>query len=144
MRALAVALGDDELGRDAAAEGFARALQRWRKISRYDHPAGWVYRVGLNWGRSRRRKTAHEVTSYNPELGIDGSAEPTASVPEPNLRLRAALGELSPDHRAVVVARYVLDWSEADIAAALHVAPGTVKSRLHRALDRLATLLPPS
>lgn len=143
-RALALALGDDELGRDAAAEGFTRALQRWRKVGRYDNPAGWVYRAGLNWARSRRRKTRREIGGWDPELGADGSDEPLGAAVEPDLALRAALRDLSHDHRDVVIARYVLDWSEADIAAALHVPPGTVKSRLHRALDHLATLVPRS
>ncbi len=49
VRALSLTLGDVEFGRDAAAEGFARALQRWSTVSTYENPAGWVYRVGLNW-----------------------------------------------------------------------------------------------
>ncbi|HSM67558.1 MAG TPA: hypothetical protein VK860_14740, partial [Ilumatobacteraceae bacterium] len=68
VRALTLTLGDVDLGRDAASEGFARALQRWSKVSRYANPAGWVYRVGLNWARSRRRKTRRERT----RLSVDG------------------------------------------------------------------------
>jgi RNA polymerase sigma-70 factor (ECF subfamily) len=55
--------------------------------------------------------------------------------------MQAALDRLAVDQRAVVVLRYYLDWSEARTAAALGIAPGTVKSRLSRALDRLAVLL---
>lgn len=133
IRALTLALGDDELGRDAAAEGFTRALQRWSKVSTYDNPAGWVYRVGLNWARSRRRKTMREVA----ERPHDRPFTPT----HPDGTLIAALRSLSVDHRAVVVGRYYLDWTEATLAEALDIAPGTVKSRLSRALDQLATLL---
>ena len=50
VRALSLTLGDVEFGRDAAAEGFARALQRWSTVSTYENPAGWVYRVGLELG----------------------------------------------------------------------------------------------
>lgn len=52
-----------------------------------------------------------------------------------------ALLELSAEHRAIVVARFVLDWSEAQVAAALDIPPGTAKSRSSRALSRLAELL---
>lgn len=131
VRALALALGNDDLGRDAASEGFARALQRWAKVSRYDNPAGWVYRVGLNWARSRRRKTVRETElTAAPRNGV-------AAV-ERDLRVLPALQRLSDDHRDVVVAKYYLDWSEQRIADALDIRPGTVKSRLSRALQRLA------
>ncbi len=133
VRSLSLATGDDQLGRDAAAEGFARALARWSRVSRMDNPAGWVYRVGLNWARSRWRRTRREVSIER--IGELPGASPGDLAG--NLSLRRALDELSDDHRDVVVARYYLDWSEAHIAEALGVKPGTVKSRLSRALDHL-------
>ncbi len=135
VRALTLALGDAELGSDAASEGFVRALQRWNSVSRYENPAGWVYRVGLNWARSRRRKTVREVAAHPSEHSFSSS--------EPDVELATALRALSLDHRAVVVGRHYLDWSEADVAAALDVAPGTVKSRLSRALAQLNGSLSP-
>jgi len=134
VRALSLALGDDHLGRDAAAEGFTRALQRWGRVSKYDNPAGWVYRVGLNWARSRRRKTLREISVS----AAKEAPEPAAPVVEFDGRVVPALHKLTPEHRAVVVARFYLDWSEQEIAAALDIRPGTVKSRLSRALDQLA------
>ena len=47
-RALAITLGDDELAADAMNEAMTKAYQRWSKISHYDKPAAWVYRVGMN------------------------------------------------------------------------------------------------
>lgn len=136
VRALSLALGDADLGRDAAAEGFARALQRWSTVSRFANPAGWVYRVGINWARSRWRKTRRERFG----LAIDGEERPTTPTDETLVR---ALRELSVDHRTVVVGRYYLDWSEAQLATALDIAPGTVKSRLSRALTQLSELMEP-
>ena len=137
VRALSLALGDDELGRDAAAEGFTRALQSWGKVSRYENPAGWAYRVGLNWARSRRRKTVREISPSALE-GDRRLAGEVSTAADRDLRIMPALRRLSPDHRAVVVAKYYLDWSEQEIAAGLDIRPGTVKSRLSRALERLA------
>lgn len=129
-RALALALGNRELGRDAAAEGLARAWERWSKVSTYANPAGWVYRVGLNWGRSRLRRIRREITTdVFPDRGSIDVHVDTAVV--------EAMRDLSPDHRAVVVGRLYLDWSEADVAAALDLPAGTVKSRLSRALAQL-------
>jgi RNA polymerase sigma-70 factor (ECF subfamily) len=54
-----------------------------------------------------------------------------------------ALAELSVDHRAVVVCRVLLGFSEAHTAEVLGIRPGTVKSRLSRALTRLNPLLAP-
>lgn len=137
VRALALALGDEHLARDAAAEGFARALQRWRRVARYDNPAGWVYRVGLNWGRSRWRRTRREVSEHT----VGEVDRPRADAEPRDPRVLPALQQLSIDHRVVVVARYYLDWSEQQIADALDIRPGTVKSRLSRALDRLGAEL---
>jgi len=129
-QALAIALNDRELGRDAAAEALTRAWPRWPEVSEYPNPAGWVYRVGLNWGRSRLRRLRREtVTEVFPE-----HTDPALELDDSIAR---AMRRLSTDHRAVVVGRIFLDWSEADLAAALDIPPGTVKSRLSRALRQL-------
>ncbi len=135
IRALTLALGDVEFGRDAAAEGFARALERWSTVCEYSNPTGWVYRVGLNWARSGRRKMRRE----RPGLRLTETAAPEHAPSDH--QLVAALGRLSIEHRTVVVGRFYLDWSEAQLAEALDVAPGTVKSRLSRALTQLANLM---
>lgn len=132
-RALALALGDADLAQEAVNEGMARAYQRWGKIERYDNPAGWVYRVGLNWGRSRLRKMTNEV--------LTTSMQPGEVVHHIDPDLQEALARLSIDARAVVVLRYLLGWSTADTAAALKIAEGTVKSRLARSLADLETML---
>lgn len=124
-RALAVTLRDGDLASDAVDEAMVRAYQRWDAVSAMDNPAGWVYRVGLNYARSRLRRLKRYFTD-------DGQGIVSAPFVEP--AIMRALGELSVDHRSVVVCRLLLGWSEAETAAALRIRPGTAKSRLHRAL----------
>ena len=127
-RALAYALGDVDLGGEAADEAMARAYAHWSKIAGYDNPGGWVYRVGLNWARSVHRKLGRSLP-FRPQTTV----EPPVSDPA----VAEALRRLDDKHRDVVVCRLLLDWSVEDTAAALQLRPGTVKSRLHHALRRL-------
>lgn len=141
-RSLTLTLGSADLATDATAEAMARAYARWSTVGSYDRPAAWVHRVALNWATSRFRKQRRETLVDPADVSSGGDArsggrggkEETATDHE----LARALSRLSVDHRAVVVLRFVHDWPEADIAAALGIAPGTVKSRLHRALTQLA------
>ncbi len=128
-RALALALGDRDLAVDATDEAMARAYARWGKVSAYDNPAGWVYRVGLNWARSRHRRLARRLPFAH---RVDA-----APPPESDPAVHAALMKLPVALRSVVVCRLLLDWSVSDTAAALGVRPGTVQSRLHRAVRAL-------
>ncbi len=130
-RALALAVGDIAMADEAIDEAMTRAFTHWAKIGGYERPEGWAYRVGLNWVRGLYRKRRYEVLTQ-----ID--AEGRRDQPMPDLDVVAAVGRLSPRLRPVVVARYYLDWSTAQVATALDISEGTVKSRLSRALDRLA------
>ena len=128
-RPLAVTLQDADLAREAVDEGMIRAYRRWRHVCAYRNQEGWVYRVALNWAISQRRKTRREVTVSAPLK----DAAPVDS----SLDLYRALGALGAEQRAVVVLRYLLDWPEAEVAGALGIRPGTVKSRLHRAFEKM-------
>lgn len=134
-RALALTLGDVELAREAVDEAMVRAYQRWGRLCTYDNPAGWVYRVGLNWAVSwtRRRQRVMPVATV-PDQPTDGPSPGDPGV----ARALAGLGE---QHRAVLVLRFHLDWSVEQIAAALGVPAGTVKSRLHRGLAAMRAQL---
>jgi len=126
-RALALTLHDNDLATDAVDEAMVRAYQRWDHVGRLDNPAGWVYRVGLNHARSRLRRLLRRVPPPAE------TAEFTVADPV----IALALDELSVDHRAVVVCRLMLGWSETQTADALAIRPGTVKSRLSRASTQL-------
>lgn len=137
-RALAVTLGDPQLAREAADEAMARAYAHWRRVRGLDNPGGWVYRVGLNWATSWRRKLRRERA-----LPDEPGAPVAAPAPDPaaGTAARQALARLPLPQRAVVVCRVLLDLSTAETAALLRVAEGTVKSRLARALAALRDTL---
>lgn len=133
FRALLVTLRNPEAAAEAVDEAMTRALKQWDRLVAYERPDRWVYRVGLNWAISAWRRTRREV--------FDILVEPSTEDDLPDPEVAKALARLPVRFRAVVVCRYYLDWSIDDTAQALGISPGTVKSRLSRALKRLATEL---
>lgn len=132
-RGLALTLGNADLAAEATDEAMARAYPRWSTIRTYDNPAGWVYRVGLNWARSYHRRIARLIPfAHHETVDLAPVADPA---------IREALLRLDIKQRSVVVCRLLLDWSVDETAAALEISPGTVKSRLHRALQILESTL---
>ena len=128
-RALYLALGDLDVALDASDEALTRAYEQWADVRTYANPAGWVYRVALNWAVSARRRSKWRDRGEVPERVA------TATVAD--VDLADALVRLTTDQRVVVVCRYFLDWSVDQTAEALAVRPGTVKSRHSRALESL-------
>lgn len=131
-RALSVTLGDAGWGQEAADEAMTRAFDKWADVSTYSNPAGWVYRVGLNWARSWHRKLNRRLPWSTSEATLPKTHDHT---------LDAALMELDVKYRSVVVCRYLLDWSTDETARALDIASGTVKSRLSHGLSQLRQTL---
>ncbi|MEO1056923.1 MAG: sigma-70 family RNA polymerase sigma factor [Actinomycetota bacterium] len=133
IRALSATLGSNDLAIDATDEALARAVQRWERVGRLDNPAGWVYRVGLNYARNRVRARLRR----QPLADLSDSSAPSPDTTVADPAVGEALARLSLDHRSVVVCRFLLDWSEQQTADALAIRRGTVKSRLSRALAKL-------
>lgn len=134
--ALGWALGNHDLGREATDEAFARAYERWSSVAAMDNPAGWVYRVGLNWGRRRiwrRNKERQLLSSVDLDEQIVSAGDGTGIDHD----LAEALATLPLKFRAVIVLRHLLGYSERDTAEALGISPGTAKSRMSRGLLRL-------
>lgn len=129
-KALTLALRDRSLAEEATDEAMTRAYASWGKVGSMDNPKGWVYRVALNWATSvLRRRTRFS------KLKVVQATEVVDDLPE--FELSAAVADLPIDQRSVVICRFYLDWSVQETAQALGVRPGTVQSRLHRALKRL-------
>jgi RNA polymerase sigma-70 factor (sigma-E family) len=120
---------------DAAQDALARCYAAWGRVRAADDPAAYAYRVLVNGlARRARRRWRGEVPHADPPE--------TVTDPGPDLELRttlaAALARLRPEHRQVLVLRFVADLSERRTADVLGVRPGTVKSRTARALALLA------
>lgn len=128
-RALAVTLGDAAVAAEAVDEAMTRALARWRHVGRLESPAGWVYRVGLNWSISRWRRLRRESP-----LDLAESLVGAASPDPVATSVGTALRTLPIEQRAVVVCRTLLEFSTAETAEVLGLPTGTVKSRLARGL----------
>ena len=135
--ALLLTLNDAPLAAEAVDEAMARAYPRWSRVSSLRDPAGWVFRVGLNWARSSLRKRGLRPTLSVEAL--DRAAGGEQDLPATDGALWAAVARLPVKQRAVIVLRFYLDWPLEQIAEALEIPPGTVKSRLHRALKALGS-----
>lgn len=102
----------------------------------------WIYRVAMNHCLEFRRKRKWDTVPYNEELSLisrDWRADPLQSAEkgETSARVEAALNALSPLHRDVVVLHELQGMTYQEVAAALNVPVGTVKSRLSNAFKRM-------
>lgn len=120
---------------DVAQTALARCYASWERVCRADDIDAYVFRTVLNvWSKSRRRRWWGEKP-----LG----ALPERIVPDvldhadTRAVIQRALGQLSPEHRAVLTLRFVADLSEHQTAEALGVPLGTVKSRTARAIEQI-------
>jgi RNA polymerase sigma-70 factor (ECF subfamily) len=131
FRAARLVTGDAAAAEDIAQEAFLAAV---RNLDRFDRrrPFGpWLHRIVVNraidWTRARRLRAEVEL----------GDHLPAPAAPEPGDGTLARIAVLPPEHRAVVVLRYVLEYTPGEIAELLGLPRGTVNSRLRRGLDRM-------
>jgi RNA polymerase sigma-70 factor, ECF subfamily len=142
-RAAYMVVHDAVAAEDIAQEAFLSAL---RSLDRFDlrRPfAPWLHRIVVNraidWARVRALRQEVDAERV-PELAAAGRVDDDPAWSD---EVIAALATLAPDHRAVVVMRYVLEYTPGEIAQLLDLPRGTVNSRLRRALDRLEEELSP-
>ncbi len=134
-----VLTGDSDSAEDLVQTALAQTWAAWAWVRRHDDPEGYVRRVMVNtqigeWRRRDRRRTAPAPVNAvvdDASAGVVDQAEP----------LWRALMELPPRQRAVVVARYCEDRSEAETASLLGCSAGTVKSQAAKGLTKLRAAL---
>ncbi len=125
--------GDHAAVADAVDEAFARALERWARVSAMDSPIGWTFTVARNQLRRSARRRARER-----EL-----APAPAVAAEVDVALWATVRSLPNRERELVALRYIAGLTESQIASTLGIAPGTVARGLHDARAHLHSMLTP-
>ena len=138
-RAAYLIVHDHAAAEDIAQEAFVQAIRRLDRFDRRRRFAPWLGAIvanrSIDWLRAR---TARRESGQEPLDTVSAADLPTGTYSEEVL---AALASLSPEHRAVVVMRYVLEYTPGEIAGALDLPRGTVNSRLRRGLDALESRL---
>ena len=120
--------GRRDIAEEAMAEAFARALARSNTIR---DPVAWIYRTAFRLANDELRAERRR-----------GPALSDVEAPPPELSgLMDALRKLSPNQRAAIVMRHVLDLDIAEIARRMGTATPTVRVHLHRGRKRLRELL---
>lgn len=133
-------LGDDSDAADAAQETFIAA---WRKLAGLRDPdrfEAWLQRVSVNACRMIRRSRGRRLVREMPMAELEAAGSGVAPAPPSDGdRLRAALRQLSDDHRAVLALHHLDGRPVREVAMVLGIPEGTAKSRLFNAraaLDR--------
>jgi RNA polymerase sigma-70 factor, ECF subfamily len=141
-RAAFLVVQDGAAAEDIAQEAFLSAVRNLDRFDRHRPFGPWLHRIVVNraidWARARalRRESGVDPLEHaeaDTEESVRGNPLPED--------LAGGLASLSPEHRAVIVLRYLLDYTPGEIAGLLDLPRGTVNSRLRRGLDRLEDIL---
>ncbi|MEQ1929884.1 MAG: sigma-70 family RNA polymerase sigma factor [Parvularculaceae bacterium] len=136
-------LGDTERAKDAAQESWVEIVRGLGKLQDERAFPAWAYRIvsrrcARQIGILRRARALNEAVVAQPE-SLPAESEPTDQ--SALKRLRAAVGALPQEQRAAVALFYFEDMSVAEVAVALDVPAGTVKTRLMHARRKLRAAL---
>jgi RNA polymerase sigma-70 factor (ECF subfamily) len=133
---------------DMTQETFIRAC---RALPRFEIREGisfeaWLYRIAVNCCRSRMRRRWYQVLPWPdpaPRLIAEPKAQPDRVLEQNEWRneILEAVHSLGDKHRLVVILRYYAGLSNEEVARALDIPSGTVRSRLHTARQRLKVVL---
>ena len=130
-RAAYLVVHDAAAAEDIAQEAFLAAVRALDHFDRRRPFGPWLHRIAVNraidWARAAKLRAEAEQRDV-----------PAPERPEPDERMLPALAALDPDHRAVIVLRYLLEYTPGEIAELLELPRGTVNSRLRRGLDALS------
>jgi RNA polymerase sigma-70 factor (ECF subfamily) len=124
---------------ELAAETFTVALRRWDRLDPERPVRPWLYGIAANlmrhhWRKERRMLRAYARTGVDP---VSAEDEPAGDTRE----LAAALAELRRDEREILLLHAWAELTDTEIAAALDLPAGTVKSRLSRTREKLRNRL---
>ncbi len=147
FRAAYLITHDEHEAADAAQDGFLRAYHALRSFDLGRPFRPWLLRIVTNLALNRvlslqRRASmteryARQTLVDNRPVSIDGHVVKR----EQRRRLLGAVERLPRDQQVLIGLRYLLELPESEVAATLKIPLGTVKSRLHRTLARLRTII---
>ena len=126
--------GNDDLAADAVQEVFTYLLSKFHGFRLTAKLTTYLYPVTKHIALTIRK--SHRAASVE-DKGVDIEAKPIADEEKERANLTGAMAALPEEQREVVVMRFVDGMSVEETAHALHIAEGTVKSRLSRALETL-------
>ena len=133
---------------DLAAETFSVAYRNWDRLDRERPVRPWLYGIAANvlrhhWRSERRMLRAYARSGIDPVLDDVDAAVARADADALERDLAAALAALRPSEREILLLHAWADLTDGEIAAALDMPIGTVKSRLNRTRGRLRNRLDP-
>ncbi len=132
-------LGDRGAAEDVVQEAFCGLYRAWDRLPSHDKVVGYLKVSVLNGCRSMMRRSRRGPAPI--EVVPAASAEADALVGEDRRAAVAALRRLPPRQREALVLRFFADLPVSEIAEAMRVSPGTVKSTIARGLAALARIL---
>ena len=146
--ALAVVHNQDD-ALELAQETFVRAFESLDKFESRSSFSTWLYRIAANLSIDFRRREIRRPALRGDEADIElqripspiGDSFTAAQRSELGQRIAEALGQLTPEHRAVILLREVEGLSYDEISDVLQCPRGTVMSRLHYARNHLREIL---
>ncbi len=143
VRIAAVMLGSRAAAEDAVHDAFCGLVRTWDRLADPANALAYLRSAVLNQCRTElRRRIRLERRADRTHRPLDpDSPEQAAILGEEHREVLAALASLPHRQREALVLRYFLDLPEAEIAAAMGISPGTVKSTTSRATAALGRLL---
>jgi RNA polymerase sigma-70 factor (ECF subfamily) len=127
-------VGDAALAEDVAAEALARAYARWPKVSRLPWRDAWVLRVAANLSIDHVRRRV-------PVAAAVAALSPDEDAITLRLALAACLRALPRRQRQAVALHYLAGLTDGEVAQALGISAGSVKTHIHRGLTALRARL---
>lgn len=137
-------LGDADEAEDVAQDSFVRAYQKLDQFDPQRPFRPWLLQICKNLARNKQRSLSrywHAIQRFfqaNSDAYV--VAAPNEEAAEAQL-LWHAVQQLRPMAQEIIYCRYFMGLSEAETAVSLDIAPGTVKSRSHRALNQLRSVI---
>jgi len=137
VRSITVICGNSEEAADAVQEAFVKAHLKWRKISGYEDPVGWIRRVAINKVRDSHRSRVRRDKAV---VRLGSQTRLVSEQPEPD-EVGQLLAVLPKQQRIVAALFYVEQLHINEIAAELGLSEGAVKFHLHQAREKLRSHL---